>query len=720
MESHRKPCWPVDLNLQQFHLMYWANSLDVFNDSRNGPRTLQQAQPADKEKGELGYVQGLAERVRGKAWGHGVGAIPLVRETVDRLNAALSRTESRRSESTSESANSLTRTARRRSPRWSRRWRRRVVLPLPRKPVTSVQPMRPPPRPARRLNTRSSNAKLIWFPSISLRSYRTACQSPPLYPTTIEILEMIRGCLVRCIGAVWFAAFRVPLPPLLGHLCPSAATAGHHRRPPPTTTSGHRRPPPPATAGHHRPPPPAITSTTAGHHLRPPPTTTSGHHRRPPPPATTSDHHRRPPPPVTTAGHQLRPPSTTTSGHLRPPPATTSTTAGHHLHFTLQSLYFKPNKKNNITLNSLDSSKQNKEYRAPRPKKIQDSRVNRIEFSCNIHKCNLCFLESSAVRDDLDRPGRFISIMPKLIIRLWQPKCHFSWRKLEERALGLRGETVELEREKILGEGVWRGFHMVAPASSHRSTSKSRFVLRELLKKKTALVSKDQVLCLLQEEEKGVKVLCLTGLMERFVKASLPCCGSKRRVTTVLVQYLEGRLRGVDDQILCLLQEEEKGVKVLYLTGLVERFVKASPPCCGSKRGVTTVLVQYLEGRLRGVDVGQASSLGLNIPNELSPPPPATAGHRLSPPAAAGHNRPPPLTTVGHRRPPPATTGHHLRPPLATAGHHLRHRRPPPSLYIAITVLQTKQKKNFGVSYESRTPLSLSVSVLDLCTKLGC
>ncbi|KAL0921112.1 hypothetical protein M5K25_008149 [Dendrobium thyrsiflorum] len=51
---------------------------------------------------------------------------------------------------------------------------------------------------------------------------------------------------------------------------------------------------------------------------------------------------------------------------------------------------------------------------------------------------------------------------------------------------------VELEREKILGGGVWRGFHTVAPASSHRSTSKSRFVLREVLKKKTALVSKDQ------------------------------------------------------------------------------------------------------------------------------------------------------------------------------------------------------------------------------------
>ncbi|KAL0910162.1 hypothetical protein M5K25_021106 [Dendrobium thyrsiflorum] len=87
-----------------------------------------------------------------------------------------------------------------------------------------------------------------------------------------------------------------------------------------------------------------------------------------------------------------------------------------------------------------------------------------------------------------------------------KPESHFSWRKLEERALSLRGERVELEREKILGEGVWRGFYTVAPASSHRSTSKSRFVLREVLKKKTALVSKNQVLCLLQEEEKEVKI----------------------------------------------------------------------------------------------------------------------------------------------------------------------------------------------------------------------
>ncbi|KAL0921345.1 hypothetical protein M5K25_008408 [Dendrobium thyrsiflorum] len=134
------------------------------------------------------------------------------------------------------------------------------------------------------------------------------------------------------------------------------------------------------------------------------------------------------------------------------------------------------------------------EYRIPCPMKIQDSSLNRIDFS-------LIFFN---------------------------------------RALSLRGERVELEREKILGGGVWRGFHTVALASSHRSTSKSRFVLREVLKKKTALVSKDQVLCLLQEEEKGVKVLCLTGLVERFVRASPPCCGSKRRVTIVFSAILGG------------------------------------------------------------------------------------------------------------------------------------------------------------------------------------
>ncbi|KAL0920276.1 hypothetical protein M5K25_009399 [Dendrobium thyrsiflorum] len=133
--------------------------------------------------------------------------------------------------------------------------------------------------------------------------------------------------------------------------------------------------------------------------------------------------------------------------------------------------------------------------------------------------------------DDPDRPGQYIAIMPKLIIWLrkalnyllersyrtgrsqdrpgrYKSYRTFSWttRELHKRALSLRGERVELEREKSLGEGVWRGFYTVAPTSSHRSTSKSRFILREVLKKKTALVSKDQVLCLLQEEEKGVRI----------------------------------------------------------------------------------------------------------------------------------------------------------------------------------------------------------------------
>ncbi|KAL0928234.1 hypothetical protein M5K25_000106 [Dendrobium thyrsiflorum] len=63
---------------------------------------------------------------------------------------------------------------------------------------------------------------------------------------------------------------------------------------------------PPLPAGrHHRP---ATASTTSGHHLC----------------------HRRPPP--------------------TPPPTTTS---GHHLHFTLQSLYFKPNKKSQQIPNSI-------------------------------------------------------------------------------------------------------------------------------------------------------------------------------------------------------------------------------------------------------------------------------------------------------------------------------------------------------------------------------
>ncbi|KAL0917481.1 hypothetical protein M5K25_012545 [Dendrobium thyrsiflorum] len=138
---------------------------------------------------------------------------------------------------------------------------------------------------------------------------------------------------------------------------PPATAAGHHRRPPPATTSDHhRRPPPPATtAGHHlRPPPPVITSATAGHHLRPPPSTTFGHHHRPPP--------------ATAGGH-----------HLRPPPATSSATTGHHLHFTLQSLYFKPNKKKKGK-----SSKERSQTAKKEPKK------RRVQFytSCEATKPN--------------------------------------------------------------------------------------------------------------------------------------------------------------------------------------------------------------------------------------------------------------------------------------------------------------------------------------------
>ncbi|KAL0904533.1 hypothetical protein M5K25_026657 [Dendrobium thyrsiflorum] len=96
------------------------------------------------------------------------------------------------------------------------------------------------------------------------------------------------------------------------------------------------------------------------------------------------------------------------------------------------------------------------------------------------------------------------------------------------------------------------------------------------------------------------------------------------------------------------------------------------------------------------------------------PPPTTTSGHRRQPRPAAtsGHHlRPPPppplattSATVDHHLgpPPPATSGHrHLRhrrpPPPATAGHHLRHRRPLPSFYIAITLLQTIQKKSRGL-----------------------
>ncbi|KAL0904103.1 hypothetical protein M5K25_026177 [Dendrobium thyrsiflorum] len=117
-----------------------------------------------------------------------------------------------------------------------------------------------------------------------------------------------------------------------------------------------------------------------------------------------------------------------------------------------------------------------------------------------------------------------------------------------------------------------------------------------------------------------------------------------------------------------------------------------------------------------------ATTSGHHLRHRRPPPPASTAGHHRRPPpptTTAGHHLrpsppPPPATTASHhlRPPPPATAGHHLRhrrpspppppattsgyrlrPPPATADHHLLHRRPLPSFYIAITVLQTKQKK---------------------------
>ncbi|KAL0918493.1 hypothetical protein M5K25_010503 [Dendrobium thyrsiflorum] len=110
------------------------------------------------------------------------------------------------------------------------------------------------------------------------------------------------------------------LSPLVSHLRPLAATADHHLRPPTATTG----PPPPTTTSAHRPPPPA-------RHRRPPSSATiSGRHRR----SATSGNLR-----PATAAHHIRPPLT---NHLQRPLVIASPTA---IHFTLQSLYFKSNKK---------------------------------------------------------------------------------------------------------------------------------------------------------------------------------------------------------------------------------------------------------------------------------------------------------------------------------------------------------------------------------------
>ncbi|KAL0912000.1 hypothetical protein M5K25_017941 [Dendrobium thyrsiflorum] len=171
-----------------------------------------------------------------------------------------------------------------------------------------------------------------------------------------------------------------------------------------------------------------------------------------------------------------------------------------------------------------------------------------------------------------------------------EPESHFSWRKLEERDLSLRGERVEIEREKSLGEGVWRGFYTVAPASSHRSTSKSRFVLREVLKKKTALVSKDQVLCLLQEEEKEVS------------------CTSDRQKTSKLGR-IGNLLQSVLAEVLCL----HRGVVKKEVAVLCRRKEEGSLPSprSGEKGSVAVLCRRKEEGSLPSPRSGEKGSVAV-------------------------------------------------------------------------------------------------------------
>ncbi|KAL0913019.1 hypothetical protein M5K25_016448 [Dendrobium thyrsiflorum] len=109
-------------------------------------------------------------------------------------------------------------------------------------------------------------------------------------------------------------------------------------------------------------------------------------------------------------------------------------------------------------------------------------------------------------------------------------------------------ESLEKERESLGDREPCEGIAKVAPSKDSSRLLRSSSLL--LGGSKGSLPAsggskRSWVLCLLQEEAKGVKVLCLTLVGEKsFVRASLLYCGSKRRVTILyLAQYLEGRLR---------------------------------------------------------------------------------------------------------------------------------------------------------------------------------
>ncbi|KAL0919875.1 hypothetical protein M5K25_011999 [Dendrobium thyrsiflorum] len=65
-----------------------------------------------------------------------------------------------------------------------------------------------------------------------------------------------------------------------------------------------------------------------------------------------------------------------------------------------------------------------------------------------------------------------------------------------------------------------------------------------------------------------------------------------------------------DSRFSAFFRRKKKESRFSASPGWWKDFVRASPPCCGSKRRVTIVLVQYLEGRLWGVDVAYIFIVG--------------------------------------------------------------------------------------------------------------
>ncbi|PKU78282.1 putative mannitol dehydrogenase [Dendrobium catenatum] len=131
-----------------------------------------------------------------------------------------------------------------------------------------------------------------------------------------------------------------------------------------------------------------------------------------------------------------------------------------------------------------------------------------------------------------------------------------------------RGREREREGGTCEGEFV-RGIHKGCSKQGSKASSPV-FIHRPWGFKGSKLQQLVEVLCLLQEEEKGVGFSACFRRKQKELD-SLPASGGRKR-----------------SWVLCQLQEEAKGVGLSASSGWQKGvFMRASPPCCGSKRRVT-------------------------------------------------------------------------------------------------------------------------------------